>query len=360
MFGPILSPTELQRVSEHKYAPGCYTPLDYIFYKHIWDPTLNLIPLWMAPNLITLLGTIVISMSVLLVLLLSTASTPVPAWAFYLLAASTFIYQTLDAVDGRQARRTGSSSPLGQLFDHGCDCLVSSLLATALAVTLNLSATPLALTFLFAGQVPFFLGQWCEHHTNVLHTNLFGLFGTTEAQLAVIAVFLTTAYCGQSVWDVAVPGGFTKLTLRWVFVLTVFANSTVIAANFLYKTLKASKLSLVQLVPMATLAWAAYELRFVPRIWALGIFGLACVKCSVEIIVATVSGKQFPMFFASHGPLVCLALLDKFGMLSEGQVRVGLGYVGLTVAAGLFAYCVQVTNDISTHLGIRVFKIKYT
>lgn len=29
--------------------------------------------------------------------------------------------QTLDAVDGKQARRTNSSSPLGQLFDHGCD-----------------------------------------------------------------------------------------------------------------------------------------------------------------------------------------------------------------------------------------------
>lgn len=26
-------------------------------------------------------------------------------------------------MDGKQARRTGSSSPLGQLFDHGCDAL---------------------------------------------------------------------------------------------------------------------------------------------------------------------------------------------------------------------------------------------
>lgn len=27
--------------------------------------------------------------------------------------------QTFDAVDGKQARRTNSSSPLGELFDHG-------------------------------------------------------------------------------------------------------------------------------------------------------------------------------------------------------------------------------------------------
>lgn len=29
-----------------------------------------------------------------------------------------------DCMDGKQARRTGSSSPLGQLFDHGCDAFV--------------------------------------------------------------------------------------------------------------------------------------------------------------------------------------------------------------------------------------------
>ena len=34
-----------------------------------------------------------------------------------------FIYQTLDAIDGKQARRTGNSNALGELFDHGCDSL---------------------------------------------------------------------------------------------------------------------------------------------------------------------------------------------------------------------------------------------
>lgn len=33
------------------------------------------------------------------------------------------MYSTLDNVDGKQARRTQSSSPLGELFDHGCDAL---------------------------------------------------------------------------------------------------------------------------------------------------------------------------------------------------------------------------------------------
>ena len=35
------------------------------------------------------------------------------------MAFTIFIYQTLDAADGKQARRTNSATPLGQLFDHG-------------------------------------------------------------------------------------------------------------------------------------------------------------------------------------------------------------------------------------------------
>ena len=31
----------------------------------------------------------------------------------------SLFYKTFDAVDGKQARRTNSSSPLGELFDHG-------------------------------------------------------------------------------------------------------------------------------------------------------------------------------------------------------------------------------------------------
>lgn len=45
----------------------------------------------------------------------------IPHWTFFLTAVCIFIYLNLDAIDGKQARRTKSSSPLGQLFDHGCD-----------------------------------------------------------------------------------------------------------------------------------------------------------------------------------------------------------------------------------------------
>ena len=50
----------------------------------------------------------------------------IPAWVLVLAAIGLFVYQTLDACDGKQARRTGNSSSLGELFDHGCDAVSTS------------------------------------------------------------------------------------------------------------------------------------------------------------------------------------------------------------------------------------------
>jgi phosphatidylglycerophosphate synthase len=47
---------------------------------------------------------------------------------YFLTALGLFLYQSLDAIDGKQARRTGSSSPLGELFDHGCDSVSTGTL----------------------------------------------------------------------------------------------------------------------------------------------------------------------------------------------------------------------------------------
>ena len=42
-----------------------------------------------------------------------------PRWVYAFCGLACLAYLHLDCLDGKQARRTGSSSPLGQLFDHG-------------------------------------------------------------------------------------------------------------------------------------------------------------------------------------------------------------------------------------------------
>ncbi len=45
----------------------------------------------------------------------------------------------LDNMDGKHARNSGTSSPLGMMFDHGCDALVTFFFTQGLATIVGLS-----------------------------------------------------------------------------------------------------------------------------------------------------------------------------------------------------------------------------
>lgn len=69
----------------------------------------------------------------------------VPDWKLVLMAVSIIVYQHLDNIDGKQARKTStfihyleSSSPLGMLFDHGSDAVSAFLLAIQVMKILRL------------------------------------------------------------------------------------------------------------------------------------------------------------------------------------------------------------------------------
>ena len=53
-----------------------------------------------------------------------------------------FVYQSLDAIDGKQARRTGSANPLGELFDHGCDSISTVFVALSACTAVQLGFYP--------------------------------------------------------------------------------------------------------------------------------------------------------------------------------------------------------------------------
>jgi ethanolaminephosphotransferase len=49
----------------------------------------------------------------------------IPPWFSYMLGIAFFAYMVCDNSDGKQARRTGTSSPLGMLLDHGMDSVTA-------------------------------------------------------------------------------------------------------------------------------------------------------------------------------------------------------------------------------------------
>jgi len=163
-----------------------------------WMFAINYMPLWVAPNLITLTGFfgLVASMAVSL-FYCPRLEGAAPTWVYIFHFFCLFLYQTMDALDGKQARRTKTSSPLGELFDHGCDAVSVALIGITISSTLQLGYGWEVFTILVANYVVFYLAQWEEYHTGVLEL---GYLNVTEAQLLVMSAYLWTAYQGPQWW----------------------------------------------------------------------------------------------------------------------------------------------------------------
>ncbi|GAA6061052.1 hypothetical protein JCM10212_000095 [Sporobolomyces blumeae] len=125
-----------------------------------------------------------------------------PNWVYFSFAVGLFAYQSLDAIDGKQARRTGTSGPLGELFDHGCDAINTTLGAILTASALNLGLSWWTVASLIATNCNFYLSTWEEWHTGTLFLSAFS--GPVEGILIVVALFTVTGFKGPEFWDTGI------------------------------------------------------------------------------------------------------------------------------------------------------------
>lgn len=96
-----LSESALVNLKNYKYVSGQYSPADYAMTP-FWNKCVEFLPMWMAPNLVTLIGLIFNLTSFFLYLPFDLSmSKQLPPWFYLWSALSLFVYQTLDAIDGK-------------------------------------------------------------------------------------------------------------------------------------------------------------------------------------------------------------------------------------------------------------------
>ena len=157
--------------------------------------------MWMAPNLVTTLGLLILGGSYWWMLFYDMTMTErLPEWTYLFVAFGIFAFQTLDAIDGKQARRTGSSSPLGQLFDHGCDAISWTIWNMAVVSFLQLGFSLTAILTISAAIAPFFFTNLLEHYSGVFVYSVGYLDGTT-AQVMLILFNLLPGFLGNGFYD---------------------------------------------------------------------------------------------------------------------------------------------------------------
>ncbi|EEF47638.1 Diacylglycerol Cholinephosphotransferase [Ricinus communis] len=251
----------------YKYSGVDHSYVAKYVLQPFWTRFVNFFPLWMPPNMITLTGFMFLLTSALLGYIYSPhLDTAPPRWVHFAHGLLLFLYQTFDAVDGKQARRTNSSSPLGELFDHGCDALACAFESMAFGSTAMCGRD----TFWFwvISAVPFYGATWEHFFTNTLI--LPAVNGPTEGLMLIYVAHFFTALVGAEWW----PQHFGKSFpfLNWVpfiseiqtykavlYLMIAFAVMPTIAFNVsnVYKVVQARKgsmlLALAMLYPFVVL-----------------------------------------------------------------------------------------------------------
>ena len=176
-------------MSEYSYSADDQSLLTPVLYKYFVDPLVKVLPYRLPANLITLVAFsfVVIAFGI------AAYGYRVGRYDFWwTIPIFAFLYIIGDCSDGKQARKTGTGSPLGEYFDHFLDCFVTGLLMGILMISFKVTK-PAIITIgffnLYAGQIGSF---WERYKRRVM---CFGKLSTSEG---IILIGLTS-------WLMSIP-----------------------------------------------------------------------------------------------------------------------------------------------------------
>jgi len=270
--------SELNNVLQYKYH-GVDKSILAKFLQPFWNRAVLFLPDTLAPNAVTLIGFFFIISSYLIHLYYCPGlQGQAPSWVYFFHAFSLFFYQTMDAIDGKQARRTGNATPLGELFDHGCDALTTSFLELTVISTLQIGAGWWAFATLLSALIGFNFAQVEEFHLGTLEL---GYVNVTEGQFVGMMIFITTGIMGAAFWvqevvSINLFGNHVSVQLWMILTLIqiVAAVGTVLTNLVkLYVAIQEGKISTSTVV-----------MSFLPMTITSVLFGIWAMRSSVDIL----------------------------------------------------------------------------
>ncbi|XP_041783044.1 cholinephosphotransferase 1 isoform X2 [Anopheles merus] len=367
----LLHAAQLKKLYDHKYSCTNVSLMDP-FLQPWWCWLVSKVPLWLAPNLITIVGLAInIATTLILISYSPTGREEPPRWSSALCGIGLFIYQSLDAIDGKQARRTNSSSPLGELFDHGCDSISTVFVALSACISVQLGYYPRWMFFqCFCAMTLFYCAHW---QTYVSGTLRFGRIDVTEAQCTIIGIHMISAIFGPSIWMTKMPllGGSWNYTVCAIFtfgfvqVFTTFCQSFRAGGVGKNGSTVAGTSVLSPIIPFLFVVVPAYVISQKstdqiyenhPALYIMA-FGMITAKVTNRLVVAHMTKSEMEYLdWGLIGPL-CLFLNQYFNsFLPEYYV---LWFCLLWCTVDLIRYCGQVCLEICDYLKIELFRIPY-
>ncbi|KAI9760064.1 MAG: hypothetical protein M4579_001897 [Chaenotheca gracillima] len=380
----FVSDEALSNLKYYKYSSVDKSLTSRYILKHYWNGFVELLPMWLAPNMVTLLGFCFILTNVAcLEIFMPDLVGPGPHWLYYSFAFGLWMYSTMDNVDGKQARRTGTSSGLGELFDHGIDslnCTLGSLCETA---AMGQGPTKTGAFTALIPCLPMFFSTWETYHTHTLYLGYFN--GPTEGLIIACLIMITSGYYGPQVWTyhisdvVGYPEIFGDYSVRDLWIPLLFSTFLFAHLPFcIYNVACARKRQNLPLAPVflewtpmviytsSVVAWLYSPHSTLLKENRLVLFCLTMSfvfgRMTTKIILAHLTKQPFPYWTIMLAPLIggaILGNLPRFGFEAV-SAKTELWYLRAYFVFALvvyFRWAVLVINRICAYLDINCLTI---
>lgn len=397
LYRQYLGPEVLAGFDSYKYSCKDTSPLSNYVMHPFWNQTVKLCPLWVAPNLLTLVGFLCCvghwGLGAIYDYDFRAGTAPpevsgvvggvggisIPGSVWLAVAVLLFLSHTLDGIDGKQARRTGSSTPLGELFDHGLDSWATVFITSGIYSVFGRDEDGFSINVFhmfclhWNVYICFLMSHWEKYNTGVMYLP----WGYDISMVGSFLVYLVTAAAGQQLWSRMLvasisPGQVLEVCTYLGNVVLALPVSLLNIRNS-YRDGTGKDRTFLEAVRPLVSTLVALLLSF---LWVLAsrnnvleldprcvflLTGTVFANICCKLIISQMSNTRAELFSFI---LLPLALATAFvllvpGLTASSELAVLYGLTAFVVLAHCH-YGACVVHEMCGHFGIRPFHIRHS
>jgi len=174
-------------IPEYRYQVKDYSIITPPFKEYIVKPLMRFVPWWIPANMITIVSNV--CMYVALIIALYSRLDPI--YNYFFAAILVFLYAVGDHIDGMQAKRTKTSSALGEFFDHYLDAFNTGILLMIIIRLYGVNNPYLIAFFISANYLAHASVFYEQYKTGWL---IFEKMGSLEAVLLTSLILIASCF----------------------------------------------------------------------------------------------------------------------------------------------------------------------
>ncbi|XWV25813.1 cytidylyltransferase [Tupanvirus soda lake] len=331
MLNIFLTAEQKYNLSKWKYSVDDKS-ITTKWFTPFWNFLVSLVPNTVAPNVLSLSGLLCIMYAFHLTYHYIDVYPTLIAFSVFLLI---FAYMNLDAIDGKHARLTSNSSPLGELFDHSCDNVSVAFLVLIMCYIYDIQSLTTQWYLVQGAQLVFLESHIRAYRDRVVKFSKYGgpgEFLILYLSMILIKIFFGTSYLKLLFNTIANSFGtnitiFSDVITKYLYFIIFFYLLYLVICIKSYSTRNGLLISMtVRLIP--SLLYSTDSLNT----YTIIANGLIMSVVTGDMIVAKMANRDLHQLVPI---LTMLSLFDNFLCVAGCVAYYGILFYEISVGLGI-------------------------